>query len=68
MPDPTHLLVVDDDTGVLDLLRRYFVGQGFEVSTAAGGAEMRSVLKTVLATMPEVRRRVSIDVDPLNVL
>ena len=44
MPDPTHLLVVDDDTGVLDLLRRYFSGQGFEVSTAASGAEMRGVL------------------------
>lgn len=44
MPDPTHLLVVDDDTGVLDLLRRYFTGQGFEVSTAASGAEMRGVL------------------------
>lgn len=45
MRDPTHLLVVDDDTGVLDLLRRYFVGQGFEVSTASSGAEMRSVLE-----------------------
>jgi len=39
-----HLLVVDDDTGVLDLLRRYFTGQGFEVSTAANGAEMRDAL------------------------
>jgi DNA-binding response OmpR family regulator len=38
------LLVVDDDTGVLDLLRRYFTGQGFEVSTAANGAEMRDAL------------------------
>jgi DNA-binding response OmpR family regulator len=39
-----HLLVVDDDAGVLDLLRRYFSGQGFEVSVAANGAEMRDVL------------------------
>jgi len=39
-----HLLVVDDDTGVLDLLRRYFTGQGFEVSAAANGAEMRDAL------------------------
>lgn len=39
-----HLLVVDDDIGVLDLLRRYFTGQGFEVSTAANGAEMRDAL------------------------
>ena len=39
-----HLLVVDDDAGVLDLLRRYFGGQGFEVSVAANGAEMRDAL------------------------
>lgn len=44
MPDPLHLLVVDDDPGVLDLLRRYFTGQGFTVSTAANGDEMRRVL------------------------
>ena len=44
MRDHTHLLVVDDDTGVLDLLRRYFTGQGFEVSTAANGAGMRDVI------------------------
>ncbi len=44
MPDRVHLLVVDDDTGVLDLLRRYFTGQGFEVSAAANGIEMRDAL------------------------
>ncbi|WHZ18028.1 MAG: Two-component transcriptional response regulator, OmpR family [Rhodanobacteraceae bacterium] len=44
MTDRMHLLVVDDDTGVLELLRRYFTGQRFEVSTAASGAEMRDVL------------------------
>lgn len=44
MPDPLHLLVVDDDSGVLDLLRRYFTGQGFVVLTAANGAQMREVL------------------------
>jgi primosomal protein N' (replication factor Y) len=31
-------------------------------------ADMRNALKTVLATMPDVRRRVTIDVDPLTVL
>jgi primosomal protein N' (replication factor Y) len=31
-------------------------------------ADMRDALKRVLATMPEVRRRVTIDVDPLSVL
>lgn len=40
----THLLVVDDDAGILELLRRYFTGQGFEVSVAANGAEMRDAL------------------------
>ncbi len=31
-------------------------------------AEMRQALRAVLAAMPEVRRRVTLDVDPLNVL
>jgi primosomal protein N' (replication factor Y) (superfamily II helicase) len=31
-------------------------------------ARMREALKAVLAEMPEVRRRVTVDVDPLNVL
>ncbi len=31
-------------------------------------AEMRQALRAVVAAMPEVRRRVTIDVDPLNVL
>ena len=31
-------------------------------------AEMRNALRTVLAAMPEVRRRITVDVDPLSVL
>jgi primosomal protein N' (replication factor Y) len=31
-------------------------------------AEMRGALKTVLAEMPEIRRRITVDVDPLSVL
>jgi primosomal protein N' (replication factor Y) len=31
-------------------------------------AEMRQALRGVLAEMPEIRRRVTIDVDPLSVL
>jgi primosomal protein N' (replication factor Y) len=31
-------------------------------------ADMRNALKTVLAGMPQVRRRVTVDVDPLNVM
>jgi len=45
MPEPLHLLVVDDDDGVQSLLRRYFAGQGFTVSTAADGAGMHAVLE-----------------------
>ncbi len=41
MPSSLQLLVVDDDVEVLNLLRRYFTAQGFEVGTAANGAEMR---------------------------
>ncbi len=44
MANPAHLLVVDDDPDVLDLLRRYFTGQGFHVSTAASGDGMHAVL------------------------
>jgi primosomal protein N' (replication factor Y) len=31
-------------------------------------AQMREALKAVLAVMPDVRRRVTVDIDPLNVL
>src|SRR5690606_30337375 len=31
-------------------------------------AEMRAALKTVLSAMPEIRRRVTVDVDPMTVL
>ena len=31
-------------------------------------ADMRNALKEVLAAMPEARRRITIDVDPLSVL
>lgn len=44
MAEPIRLLVVDDDAEVLELLRRYFVAQDFEVCTAVDGSEMRGVL------------------------
>ncbi|HEX7130190.1 MAG TPA: response regulator [Rhodanobacteraceae bacterium] len=44
MPNTTHLLVVDDDAELQDLLRRYFVRQGFEISVAGSGAGMREAL------------------------
>ena len=43
-PSTTHLLVVDDDGEIAALLRRYFEGQGFRVSVARDGTEMRAQL------------------------
>ena len=39
-----HILVVDDDTKVRTLLRRCFEGEGFAVSEAKDGAELRACL------------------------
>lgn len=45
-PDPSaHLLVVDDDTRIRDLLRRYLVRHGFLVSTARDAAQARRLLE-----------------------
>lgn len=52
MPEPPiapsdlrpHLLVVDDDAEIAEILRRYFSNQGFEVSVASNGAAMREAL------------------------
>jgi len=40
-----HLLVVEDDEAIVDIIRRYFSSQGFEVSAASDGASMRAELK-----------------------
>ena len=37
MGNPDHILVVDDDLGLRELLDRYFVGNGYRVSTVANG-------------------------------
>lgn len=39
-----HLLVVDDEADVRDLLRRYFEGQQFRVTAVDGGAAMRAAI------------------------
>ena len=39
--DASHLLVVDDDTRIRDLLNRYLVDQGFRVTTASDADEAR---------------------------
>jgi len=45
MTDPLHVLVVDDEPRVRNMLRRYLVEEGFKVSDVADGAGMRAVLK-----------------------
>lgn len=42
-----HLLVVDDDSRLRDLLRRYLVESGFRVTTAADAAEARAKLQSL---------------------
>jgi len=44
--DKTHILVVDDDTRLRELLRRYLVEQGFRVTTAKDAAGARDRLKS----------------------
>jgi two-component system phosphate regulon response regulator OmpR len=42
-----HLLVVDDDERLRDLLRRYLSGNGFRVSAARDAAEARTLMKSL---------------------
>jgi two-component system phosphate regulon response regulator OmpR len=44
--DPPHILVVDDDLRLRDVLRRYLAQNGFAVTTAAHAAEARSQLRS----------------------
>jgi two-component system, OmpR family, response regulator len=46
MQTPDHILVVDDDRGLRDLLARYLVDVGLRVSTAADATEARTALAT----------------------
>lgn len=43
--DAAHLLVVDDDTRIRDLLKRYLSEQGFRVTTAGDAGEARRKLE-----------------------
>ena len=44
MTDQAHILVVDDDPRIRQMLSRYFESEGFRVSTAENGAAMRTCL------------------------
>ena len=46
LPKGPHLLIVEDDLDIIDLIRRYFIAQGFEVSAASDGAAMRAVIES----------------------
>ena len=43
MPDNQHILVVDDDTRIRTMLRRYLEEEGFKVSEAGDGVAMRRI-------------------------
>ena len=49
VPDPgqRHLLVVDDDDRIRDLLRRYLAREGLRVTTAADAAAARRLVETL---------------------
>ena len=44
MGNSAHILVVDDDLGLRELLDRYFAGHGYRVTTVPNGRQMREVL------------------------
>jgi two-component system, OmpR family, phosphate regulon response regulator OmpR len=42
-----HLLVVDDDDRIRDLLKQYLTRHGFRVTAAPGGAQARKLIETI---------------------
>ncbi len=44
MDTPDHLLLVDDDRQLLELLREYLQAAGFRISSAENGVQMRAVM------------------------
>ena len=46
-PAEAHLLVIDDDSRLRDLLRRYLVESGFRITTAGDAAEARLKLQSI---------------------
>ncbi len=44
MEAPTHILVVDDDRDIRQLVSEYLTSHGYRVTTAANGAEMRKAM------------------------
>src|SRR4051795_2581914 len=44
MNDNGHILIVDDQREICDLVQEYLAGEGYRVSTAQDGAGMRKVM------------------------
>ncbi|MGC2202317.1 MAG: response regulator [Stellaceae bacterium] len=44
MNDHGHILIVDDQREICDLVQEYLSGEGYRVSTAQSGADMRKVM------------------------
>lgn len=42
---PRHLLVIDDEAPILDLLKEYLTTHGYRVSTATTSAEARRIMQ-----------------------
>ena len=42
-----HLLIVDDDRRIRELLRRYLIGEGYRVTTAGSAAEATTALRNM---------------------
>ena len=47
MDDAPHILVVDDDTRLRELLRKFLTDRGFRVTTSADAAEARRTLRSL---------------------
>ena len=45
MKSDAHILIVDDDRGIRDLLQEFFQKRGLRASVAADGDEMETVLR-----------------------
>src|SRR5487761_807685 len=44
MNDTAHILIVDDQKDICEVVQEYLSGEGYRVSTANDGAEMRRVI------------------------
>ena len=46
LPVPKHILSIDDEAPILDLIQRFLTAKGFRVTTAQTAAEARKVVET----------------------